>query len=182
MVQLLTTKYNEEEGSVLIVSNLLGFCISAIVSALICYLVGLFSNIRSTAHSLTRWTIWLFKVGSIWCPLSWLLTLGLCLLFLQKSNVGQWRHNVRRMIPGTLFLPLGLTYSFVVMGLVIFPLDSFLSPYITPGLAMFVSLIALFPFVVLGGAIVLPEGPAGKALRKFIRRLQRATESRRREE
>jgi hypothetical protein len=77
------------------------------------------------------------------------------------------------MIPGTLFLPLSITYAFVVMGLIISPLFFLLVPYITSGFAMIVGLIAFLPFMLFGGSIVLPESPGGKALRKSIHRLQR---------
>jgi uncharacterized protein YacL len=174
MVQLLTTKYNEEEGRILMISNPLGVCMSVMVSVLIGYLIGLFSNLRSVVDSPTKWSVMWLKTGSIISPLSWVMTFGVCLLFLKKSNVKRWKQDVRRMIPGTLFLPLGITYAFVVMGLVIFPLFFLLVPYINPVFAMYVGLIAFLPFFALGAAMILPESPAGKALRRFVHRLKKS--------
>jgi hypothetical protein len=172
MVQLLTTKYNGEEEQILMISNPLGICMGSAVGVLIGYLIGLFSNLRLVVYSSTRWSVMWLKTGSIVCPLSWVMTFGVCLLFLKKSNAEHWKQETRRMIPGTLFLPLSITYAFVVMGLVIFPLFFLLVPYITPGFAMIVGLIAFLPFFALGVAIILPESPAGKALRKSIQRLK----------
>lgn len=172
MVQLLTAKYDEEDERILMASNALGVCVSVVVGVLIGYVIGLFSNLTPGVHSSTAWTVWSLKMGLIISPPSWGMTLGVCLLFLKKRNIGHWKQEIGRMIPGTLFLPLGVAYAFVVMGLVVLPLCSLLLPYINPVLAMFVGLLVFLPFMLFGGAIVLPESPGGKALRKSVHRLR----------
>jgi hypothetical protein len=172
MVQLLTTKYNKEQERLLMASNALGVCTSAVIGVLIGYMTGLFSNLKPGAYSSTVWTIWSLGMGLIISPLSWVVTLGVCVLLLKKKDIGRWKHEIGRMIPGTLFLPLGVAYAFVVMGLVILPLCSLLLSYINSVLAMEVGLLAFLPFMLFGATIVLPESPGGKALRKSIHRLK----------
>lgn len=76
------------------------------------------------------------------------------------------------MIPGTLFLPLGLVYSCVVIACVLFPLCSLLLPYIDPALAALIGLMAFLPFTLLWLVTILPESPGGKKLRKSIHYLR----------
>jgi hypothetical protein len=173
MVHILTVNYNKKEERILIVSNVLGICIGIPAGLLLGYWIGFLRDLKLAAASSIGWAVFIFKIGSTVIPLSWATTIALCLLFFRRRNEVQSKRMIERIVPGTLFFPLTMAYSFLVEGLVIFPVCFLLFPYLNPVLTMYVGALALLPFMVLIVAMLLPETPAGKRLRHYIERLRK---------
>lgn len=173
MVQILTVQYTKEEERIVMASSILGIFVGIPSGLFLGYLMGFFTDIKSAAFSSIGWAALILKIGLTTLPLSWVATTAICLLLSRKKNVAQSKAKIERMIPGTLFLPLTLTFGFLVMALVIFPLCFLVLDYINrPITAMIIGAVALLPFVIIIIASLLPETPAGRALRRFIRRLK----------
>jgi hypothetical protein len=170
MVRLLTVKYDKEEERVLLTSNVLGVLVGIPTGVLIGYLIGLFNNLKVATASSTGWTMLWLQTGLIIVPICWMATLATSLYLNNKENPSD-SMQTRKMVPGTLIFPLTIGYGFLVTGLVIFPLVDLLTPYITATIAMLVGLVVLFPFVIMMIALILPETPAGKSLRRRAHRV-----------
>jgi hypothetical protein len=169
MVQILTVEYTKEEEKILAISGLLGTFSSLLIGVLLSYWTGLFTNLNLTATDLIGWTVFLLKIGSIMVTICLTTTFAACILLCQKGNYTLSLQEVgKRMIPGISLFPLSMIYAFLVMGLVFVPLNAFLLQYLSPFLIMSVGALVFFPFMIAFAAILLPDTPAGKALRRFL--------------
>jgi MFS family permease len=178
MTQILTVKYTKEEETVVLLSNVLGISVGIPLGLLLGYLMGLFTDMMSAAFSSIGWAIFTLKIGLATVPLSWAATIAICFFFWKKKNWIQSKQETRRMIPGTLVFPLTLVFGFVVMAFIIFPLCFLVLDYTNRPLTGFVvGSLALLPFMIIIIAILLPDTPAGKALRRFTHRLKRKHEN-----
>jgi hypothetical protein len=168
MTQILTIRYTKKEEKLAMIANSLGVLVSIPPTSLIGYALGLFSDLKVAAFSSVRWAILMLEMGSIMFPIGWLATTAICF---RLFRTGKNAMPNRKMILSTLILPLTLMYAFVVCGLVIFPLVFLMLDYINrPLTGLIVGLLAMLPFCILWGGVLLPESRAGKALRRLNRR------------
>jgi MFS family permease len=175
MTQILTMKYTKEEERIVVISNILGIFVGIPLGLLLGYFLGFYTDIRSAAFSSIGWAMLILKTGATTLPLSWIATVAICLKLFKKKNEIRSAEKIRKIIPGTLLLPLALTSGFVVLALIIFPLCFLVLDYINrPITAMIIGALALLPFMIFIGALLLPETPAGKALRRYIHRTKRS--------
>jgi MFS family permease len=183
MVQILTVKYTKEEERAVVASNILGILVGIPIGLLLGYLTGFFPDMESAAASSIGWAIFIFKIGSIGLPLSWAATTAICFLLWNKKRVTLSKAEIKRIIPGTFFLPLGLTFGLLVMALIVFPLCFLVLDYINrPITGMIIGALALLPLMIVIGGILLPDTIAGKALRRFVHRSKRSNKKASREE
>jgi hypothetical protein len=166
MVQLLTIKYTKEEERLLLISNLSSVFIGIPIGLLLGYWIGFFANVELAASSSVGWTIFWLKADLTLAPITWITSFTTCFLVHNKTKAAG-PMQVGRMFPGTLIFPLTMAYSFLVMALAILPLCSLLQRYINFLLTEFVGALVFLPFVILVGAVLLPETRAGKGLRRF---------------
>jgi|YelNatPaOPRAMG01_1025707.scaffolds.fasta_scaffold57201_2 hypothetical protein len=173
MTQILTTKYTKEEERVILISNVLGISIGTPIGVLLGYALGFYADIKSVAFLSTEWTVLLLKTSLTVVPFSWIITILICFFLWNEDENAQLKQKVNRIFPGTLLLPLPLAFSFFVMALIIFPLCFIVLDYTNrPITGMIIGALTLLPFVAIIIAILLPETPAGKALRRFRHRLK----------
>jgi len=173
MVRLLTAEFSKEEEKVIWTSNVLAVTIGVPATLIIGYLSGLFSNLKLSAATSYEWTVFLLKTAAIVVPACWIATTVISFLLFKKRK-NEFSIDTRRMIVGTLVFPLGLTYDFLILGLIIFPFCFFLFQYLNYGWTLYVGSLSLVPFLIFEFALFLPESRAGKALRRSVRRSERA--------
>jgi len=174
MGQILMVKYTNEEERIVLGLNVLGISIGIPLGVGLGFLLGFFNDITSAAFSSVEWTLLMLKSGSVIVPLTWIGTITVFFLFWKRRNGRQFRQEIKKEFVGTLFLPLTIAFGFLVLALVIFPISFILLEYINrPLLVMLIDLLVFLPFVILFGALILPETPAGKALRRYAYRLDK---------
>jgi MFS family permease len=174
MVQLLMAEYSKEEEKVLLISNVSGVCIGVPAAVLISYLFGFFSDWTLAAATSYGWTAFLLEIAAIIVPACWIVITVIC-FFLFKKHKKEFSIDFKRMMLGTLILPVFLAYDFLIIGLIVFPFCIFLLQYFSYLWVFYIGSLALIPFLIFGGALFLPESRAGKALRRSLRRSERAT-------
>jgi len=172
MVHIFNVEYNKEEEKILGISGFVGIFFGIPAGILLCYWIGLFANVNLASNDIIGWTVFfLFKMGSIIIAITWATTFVLHILLFRRRNWMLSRGNVERMLLSTSLVPLIFAYTFSIFGLVFVPLNAFLIQYLNPFLVMSVGALVFFPFAIVFLAIVLPDTPAGKGLRRFMRRL-----------
>jgi len=95
------------------------------------------------------------------------MTTAAC-FFLFKKHGKEFTVDLKRKMVGALIFPLFLAYDFLVLGLVIFPFCFFLLQYISYAWTLYVGSLTLLPFLIIEGALFLPESRAGRGLRGLI--------------
>lgn len=169
MTQILTTKYTKEEERIILISNVLGISIGSPIGVLLGYVFGFYADITSAAFLSTGWTALLLKTSLTVVPFSWVITILICFFLWNEDENAQSKQKVNRVFPGTLLLPLALASSLFVMALIIFPLCFLVLDYTNrPITGMIIGALILLPFEAITVAILLPDTPAGKALRRFL--------------
>jgi|YelNatPaOPRAMG01_1025707.scaffolds.fasta_scaffold23838_2 hypothetical protein len=168
MVQILTVKYTKEEERILAVSGFIGMLFGIPAGILLCYCVGFFANVDLVANDIIGWTMFLYKIGLIIILLIWTTSFVLQVLFFKRRNWTLSKQNIKRMLLGTLLVPLIFTYTFLVFGLIFVPLNAFLIQYLSPFMIVMIGALVFFPFMIAFAAIILPDTPAGKVLRRFL--------------
>lgn len=164
IVQILTVKYTKEEERIIAISGLLGTFAGLLLGALLGYWIGFFTNFDLANTGLIGWADFLLKIGSIIITICVMVTSIVCVLLsrnlIQKAG--------KKMIPGILLFPLIISYTFFVMWLVFVPLNVFLVQYLSPFMVVMIGALIFFPFMIAFAAIILPDTPVGKALRRFL--------------
>lgn len=183
MFEILTVKYTKEEERILTVIGVSGISLGTLTGILISYLPGFFVDAKLAATSSIGWTAFILKIGFVIVTLSCAIAFTICVLLYTRKNMAQPNQKIWRLLLGTLFFPLITAYSFLINGLIIFPLCFFLLEYINrPLLVMMVGVLALLPFLIIIVAILVPSSPAGKTLRRSITSLKKRGKKKRNHE
>jgi hypothetical protein len=161
-------RYTKEEERIIAVSGLLGTFTGLLLGVLLSYWIGFFTNLDLATTDLIQWAGFLLKIGSIIVTICATVAFTVCILL--SRNLIQ--EAVKRMIPGILLFPLIISYAFLIMWLVFVPLNALLLQHLSPFLVASVGALVFFPFVVVFVALVMPDTPVGKMLRRFVRRLK----------
>lgn len=173
MVRIFNVEYNKEEEKIVAVSGLSGALVGLLIGGLLSYWIGFFTNLNLATTDLIEWAVFLIKLGSIMVTMCCVVTFTISILLCRIGNCANSMQARKKMIRGALLFPLIMAYAFLVMGIVFIPLDAFLLQYLSPFLIVSVGALVFFPFAIIFLAVVLPDTPAGKGLRRFIRRLGR---------
>jgi hypothetical protein len=161
--------YTKEEENILTISCLTGLLVGLPSSLLLSYQAGFFTNVALAADDTIGWTFFYLKLGSIVIPICWGTAIVVCVLLCRRRGLTKTAQKAWKMIFATLLIPLISAYAFLVEGFVFVPINASLAQYVTPSLLMSITALLAFPFMILAGAIVLPDTRAGKALRRYVR-------------
>jgi len=174
-LQIGPVKYDEIEGMILANALLLGFLIGLPSGIITNYMLG-FPTVPSPEQPPTDflgWTTLSFVVIMSIESLSLLITTGLCVLLLKKYEAKYSVKTVGKFLLAIfVFFPVLVIYVALVFSAVIVPFN-YAFPWLGFVKIFWIGALLLLPFMILFGAIIMPESPAGKFLRRLIRKLRR---------
>lgn len=177
MLQIGPLKYVKEDERTIMASILIGAVFGIPSGLLLSYLTGFLINPKFDLGDYFGWTIFFLRVGFVLVATCWAIAIGVCMVSCRKRSKDEPPRQTSRIVLGTVFLPLTITYTLLVLGLVNTSIDALLQRF---GFShtYAVSVLVSIPFLLVYVAVFIPDSPIGKALRRFLHPAKRSKRQR----
>jgi len=175
MIQIGPIKYIHKEEETVVSSILAGVLIGIPSGWLLSYSTG-FLKLTLAGDGAAKWTAVLLGVGLIFVATSWVTAIVTCVLVSRRNGI-ESKKQIGKMIFGTVLVPLAWLLAVFVAGLVSAPIDSFLHNSFGITQTYAIDILVFAPFVMLSGAVIVPDSRLGKALRRFLSHMRRHMKS-----
>ncbi len=167
MIQIGPIKYTKKEERIILICFILGLATGIPLGSSLSYYAGLLKKLTLAESDIFGWGLYFLKAGLIFATACWATGIISCIVVSRRNGMKS-APEIRKMLFGTLLIPLTMLFPFLVFAFVTVPLDSFLHIYFGLGESYAIDVLVFSPFVVLFVAIFVPDSKPGKALRRFI--------------
>jgi hypothetical protein len=168
MIQIGSMKYIKKEEGTVVGSLIFGLAFGLLPGAYLSYSAGFFKKVTFGETDISGVQIALLRISFVVTLACWLAGIISCIL-LSRRNGFRSAGEIRKMITGTLLIPLTLALAFLVFIFITVPVDAFLFSRFGISSSVTIDMLIFSPFVILFVAAVVPDCKPGKAIRRFVR-------------
>jgi len=169
MIKIGPITYTKKEEGTVLASSFLGFACGIPLGAFLSYSAGLLKKLPFTEADAGGLELAILRVGLMVGAACWMTGIVSCILVSRRNGFAS-SGEIRKMVVGTVLIPLIFMLALLVFAFVTVPIDAFLYSRFGIRESYAVDILVFAPFVVLFVATFVPDSRPGKAIRHFINR------------